>query len=69
MDAELRTLEEKIRHLAELCQRLRVENNQLRQQLATATNDNKHLSEKINVARVRLETLMSHIPGSGTNER
>ncbi|MBI2311608.1 MAG: hypothetical protein HYU77_03800 [Betaproteobacteria bacterium] len=69
MDAELRTLEEKIRHLAELCQRLRVENNQLRQQLASATNDNKHLSEKINVARARLENLMSHIPGGEINER
>ena len=65
MDAELRALEEKIRNLAQLCQRLRVENGELRQHLAAASNDNKHLAEKINAARTRLETLISHIPDGG----
>lgn len=63
MDAELQALEEKIRQLAQLCQRLRTENIQLRQDLAVAANDNKHLTEKIDMARTRLENLMTHIPG------
>lgn len=63
MDAELQALEEKIRQLAQLCQRLRAENIQLRQDLAVASNDNKHLTEKIGMATTRLENLMTHIPG------
>lgn len=64
MDAELRSLEEKIGHFVQLCQRLRAENNQLRQQLAAAFNENKHLTDKIDAARTRLEALLSQIPGN-----
>lgn len=64
MDAELRSLEEKINQFVQLCQRLRAENNQLRQELAAAFNENKHLAEKINAARTRLEALLTQIPGN-----
>ena len=41
-------------------------NHTLRQQLATALNDNKQLAEKIGVASTRLETLLTQIPGEET---
>ena len=64
MEPELKSLEEKIDQLAELCQRLRSDNKQLRQQLAQAINDNKQLSEKIDGAKTRLEALLTRIPES-----
>ena len=62
MEAELDTLEEKINQFVQLCQRLRAENGQLRQQLAAALNENKQLAEKINGTKDRLETLLGQIP-------
>lgn len=62
MEAELKSLEGKLEQLVTLCQRLRSDNHSLRQQLATALNDSKHLAETITRARDRLETLVSQIP-------
>ena len=62
MDVELKSLEEKINQFVALCQRLRTDNHELRQQLASAHNDNKQLSEKIGDAKMRLETLLTQIP-------
>ena len=62
MDAELKVLEEKVGQLATLCHRLRIDNHDLRQQLASAQNDNKQLAEKIGTATTRLETLLTQIP-------
>ena len=62
VDAELKSLEDKINQFVALCQRLRGENHQLRQQLALAQKENKQLSEKIGDARIRLETLLAQIP-------
>ena len=62
MDAQLKSLEDKIHQFVTLCQRLRADNQQLRQQLASAQNENKQLSGKIGAAKTRLETLLSHIP-------
>ena len=62
MDADLRSLEQKLSRFVELCQRLRVDNQQLRQQLDSAMNDNKQLSEKIGTATNRLENLLNQIP-------
>ena len=66
MDAELGSLEDKIKQFIALCQRLRNDNHQLRQQLASAQNENKQLSEKIGDAKTRLETLLAHIPEEET---
>lgn len=66
MEAELKALEDKIAELVQLCARLRTENAHLRQQLATAQNEGKHLAEKINGARGRLETLLDQIPEDET---
>ena len=62
MDAELKSLEEKINQFVAVCQRLRAENHQLRQQLASAQNENKQLNDKIGDAKTRLESLLAQIP-------
>ncbi len=62
MDADLKTLEEKIAQTVQLCQHLRAENNQLRQELAAAQDENKRMSDKIEGATSRLESLLQHIP-------
>jgi cell division protein ZapB len=62
VEAELKSLEQKLSQFVELCQRLRADNLQLRQQLASAMSDNKQLTEKISTASSRLETLLGQIP-------
>ncbi len=62
MEAELKSLEQKINQFVELCQRLRIDNQQLRQQLASILNENKQLEEKISNATGRLENLLNQIP-------
>lgn len=62
MDADLKSLENKINEFVELCHRLREDNQHLRQQLASAVNQSKRLEEKVNAATARLETLLAQIP-------
>jgi len=62
MEAELNALDEKVSQLAQLCQKLRKDNSQLRQQLATAQSESKRLAEKVNTAATRLEGLLNQIP-------
>jgi cell division protein ZapB len=66
MEAELKSLEQKIHQFVELCQRLRDDNQQLRQQLASALNENKLLHDKIDGAASRLESLLAQIPEEET---
>lgn len=62
MEAELKSLELKITQLVELCQRLRADNQQVRQQLASALNENKQLHTRIDDAAGRLERVLVHLP-------
>ena len=62
MEAELTSLDDKISQLVQLAQKLRKDNSQLRQNLASAQSENKRLAEKVNTAAVRLETLLAQIP-------
>jgi cell division protein ZapB len=66
MEAELKSLEQKIQQFVELCQRLRSDNQQLRQQLAFALNENKQLHDKIGNATARLENVLARIPEEET---
>ena len=66
MEAELKSLEDKINQFVALCQRLRADNHQLRQQLASAQSENKQLSDKVGDARSRLENLLMQIPEEET---
>ncbi|MDA8107440.1 MAG: hypothetical protein M0015_02270 [Betaproteobacteria bacterium] len=62
MQGELNSLEDKVAQVVGLCERLRAENSELRQQLAAAQNDTKRLSEKIEGAKARVEHLLSRLP-------
>ena len=62
VDAELKSLEQKLNQIVELCQRLRNDNQELRQQLAAAMDQTKRLEEKITSAMSRLEGLLSQMP-------
>ena len=64
MESELNALEEKIDQFVRLCQQLRSENIQLRQQLASVISENKHQAEKINTAAGHLEALLTRLPES-----
>ena len=62
VDAEFNSLEAKVAQFVGLCERLRAENHDLRQQLAAARNDAKRLNERIDSAKVKLEGLLARIP-------
>jgi cell division protein ZapB len=62
MEAELTALDDKISQLVQLTQKLRKDNSQLRQNLASVQSENKRLSEKVNTAKTRLEALLTQIP-------
>ena len=63
METEFNSLEHKVAQFVTLCERLRAENLELRQQLATARTDAKRLHDKIDGAKARLEGLISRLPG------
>jgi cell division protein ZapB len=62
MESELKSLEQKLNQFVELCHRLRTDNQQLRQELASALSQNRQLTEKIGTASDRLETLLLQLP-------
>ena len=62
MESELKSLEGKLDQFVELCQKLRADNQQLRQQLASALDQRRRLEEKLSSAATRLETLLGQIP-------
>jgi len=62
VDAEFNSLEAKVAQFVGLCERLRADNHDLRQQLATAKNDAKRLNERIEGAKVKLESLLARLP-------
>ena len=63
MEAEFNSLEAKVAQFVAVCERLRAENIQLRQDLLSARNDAKRLNEKIDGAKDKLERLVSRLPG------
>ena len=63
METEFNSLETKVAQFVSLCDRLRSENLELRQQLAAARGDAKRLNDKIDGAKARLEGLLSRLPG------
>ena len=62
VDAELNSLEAKVAQFVGLCERLRAENHELRQQLVTAKNDANRLNERIEGAKTKLENLLARLP-------
>jgi cell division protein ZapB len=64
MDKELASLAQKIHQASELCQRLRKENQNLRQELAAAQQTVKQLNSRLDTAKARVETLIDSLPAS-----
>jgi len=62
VEAEFSSLEAKVAQFVALCERLRAENTQLRQQLVAAQGDARRLNDKVESARTRLERLLSRLP-------
>ncbi len=62
METEINGLDEKVQQLAQLCQKLRTDNSELRQRLVSAKHENQRLNEKITTATSRLETLLEKMP-------
>jgi cell division protein ZapB len=66
MDPELDALEEKLAQLVQRLETLRAENRELRQQVATRTDENSRLAEKLSAAKSRIEALLKQIPETET---
>jgi len=63
VETEFNSLEAKVAQFVTLCERLRAENVELRQQLVAARTDAKRLNDKIDGAKERLAGLISRLPG------
>jgi len=66
MLSELDTLEQKLHQLVQLNQRLRNENQQLRQHVASALNEQRKHQDKIDQAADRLEKLLDQLPAEAS---
>lgn len=62
MEADLKALEDKLKQLIALCQSLREENLELRQDLAQAQDDVKQLKDNMLQAGTKLEALLQRLP-------
>jgi cell division protein ZapB len=62
VDADFASLEAKVAQFVNLCERLRAENSDLRQQLAAAQGDAKRLNDRIDSARTKLSLLIDRLP-------
>jgi len=66
MDSELTALEAKVEQAVQQLKLLRDEGRELRQQLATRTDENSRLAEKLAAAKARIEALLKQIPENET---
>jgi cell division protein ZapB len=62
MQSELDALDHKLAQLVQLSQRLRAENMQLRQEVASALSQQRKSQDKVNEATRRLEKLLIQLP-------
>lgn len=62
MQAELDTLETKLAQMVERYQNMREETLKLRQQVVALESGNKILTDRLEEARARMETLLNKIP-------
>jgi len=62
MESDLKALEEKVSQLLGLCQQMRTDNLELRQDLAQAQDEVRQLRENMAQAGERLEALIGSLP-------
>ncbi len=66
MENELDALEGKLAQLIKVSGKLRAENQELRQELAHALSSNRLYSDKVDMAKARLEKLLTTLPDDPT---
>jgi cell division septum initiation protein DivIVA len=66
MEAELTSLENKITQFIEVNEHLREETLKLRQEIASISQLNKQLEERITLASSRLERIVEQLPEENT---
>lgn len=64
MEHDIQRFEDKLNHFVTLFARLRIENNELRQSIASKSDEVKRLSEKLDQAKTRMEALIAQLPES-----
>ena len=69
MEQDLQRFEDKLNHFVTLFHRLRSENNELRQSVATKSDEVKRLAEKLDQAKTRIETLIAQLPDTEGERR
>ena len=62
MEHDIQRFEDKLTHFVTLFARLRAENNELRQSIASKSDEVKRLGEKLDQARTRIEALIAQLP-------
>ena len=62
MEQDFQRFEDRLNHFVTLFHRLRSENNELRQNVATKSDEVKRLSEKLDQAKTRIEALIAQLP-------
>lgn len=64
MQAQLQALETQIEQLAERYRQARTQNGALEQELITLRQENRRLNDKVEVTRMRIESLLARLPDS-----
>lgn len=68
MEPDIQRFEDKLKNFVTLFSRLRAENTELRQTIATKTDDVKRVNEKLDQARTRIEALIAQIPDQDASQ-
>ena len=62
MEQDFQRFEDRLNHFVTLFHRLRSENTELRQNIASKSDEVKRLSEKLDQAKTRIEALIAQLP-------
>ena len=62
MEQDFQRFEDRLNHFVTLFHRLRSENSELRQNIASKSDEVKRLSEKLDQAKTRIEALVAQLP-------
>jgi cell division protein ZapB len=69
MEQDFQRFEDRLNHFVTLFHRLRSENTELRQNVATKSDEVKRLSEKLDQAKTRIEALIAQMPETESDRR
>ena len=62
MEQDFQRFEDRLNHFVTLFHRLRSENTELRQNIASKSDEVKRLSERLDQAKTRIEALIAQLP-------